>query len=569
MAAPTLRTDLNAFLDHLQHVRGVSPHTLRAYTSDLRDFLTWFDRDDRNPDRLDLRRFLVELQERGLKASTVQRKLAAVRAFSRYRRDTGRQDGDPARLVKGPKLPRRIPRFLSLAEVDLLLNLEFDASFAGRRDRAVLEVLYSTGCRASEAAGLRLEHLDLDEGTAVLRGKGRTQRLAVFGRPALRAIHDYLPARSELLRERAARDDGFVWLNRGGRQLSSRWIFEIVRRHARRAGIATPLTPHGLRHSFATHLLDRGADLRTVQELLGHKRLVTTEIYTHVSLGRLRDAYERAHPHGSKRRRRARSARAGAEDPSRSGRTAMTIIEVCVDSVEGAMRAASAGANRVELCANLLEGGTTPSRGALELCCSTLSIGVAVLVRARGGDFVYSDVEHEITLRDIDAAKAAGAAAVVVGALHPDGTIDVDRTREWVDRARPMQVTFHRAFDMTRDPFEALETLLQLGVDRVLTSGQRDAVPDGIPLLTDLVRRAGDELIVMPGGGGVDPDNVRQIVDATGAREVHFAALGVVESTMQHRNPNCTMGAGTPLGEYQRWDTDQDRVRRCIEAISA
>ena len=297
-AAP-LGTEASAFFAHLEHVRHVSPSTLRAYRSDLDAFRAWLPAAGAMLDRLELRRYLAELQARGLRPATIQRKLAALRSFFRYLREQHGLDADPARLVRGPRLPRRIPRFLSIEEVDRLLSLQFEATFQGLRDHAILELLYSTGCRVSEAAELPLERLDLQEGTVHLVGKGRVERMAILGPQAAAAVGDYLPLRHRLLASRRRPDPGKLFLNRSGTGLSSRWIFETVVRHARRAEIAIHLTPHGLRHSFATHLLDRGADLRTVQELLGHKRLVTTEIYTHVSMARLREVYDRAHPHGS------------------------------------------------------------------------------------------------------------------------------------------------------------------------------------------------------------------------------------------------------------------------------
>jgi len=296
--------DLGSFFAYLREEKQVAANTLRAYRTDLRGFVEWLQAQRGGNGagdlrRLELRRWLVELEEQGLAASSVQRKLAAVRAFSRYRQRHGLQHDDPARLVRGPKAPRKMPRYLTASEVELLLGQAFPAGLAGDRDRAILEVLYSTGARVGEIAGLRVADLDLDEGTARLFGKGSVERLSLLGGPAVDALQRWLPGRKALLRDRQKDDPGAVFLNLQGGALSSRWLFEVVLRKARAAGIPRRLTPHGLRHSFATHLLDRGADLRTVQELLGHKRLVTTEIYTHVSLGHLRKVYDRAHPHGT------------------------------------------------------------------------------------------------------------------------------------------------------------------------------------------------------------------------------------------------------------------------------
>jgi integrase/recombinase XerC len=240
----------------------------------------------------------VELEQQGLVATSVQRKLASLRGLFGYLQERGRMDRNPAKLLKGPKAPRRVPHFLTTAEVDLLLGQTFDESPQGQRDRAIVEVLYSTGCRVSECSGMKLAHLDLEEGIVRVLGKGQKERIAMLGAPARTAVSVWLEGRRHLLQQAKRTDPGSLWLNRFGRPLSSRWVFQTVVDCAKRAGIQSSLTPHGLRHSFATHLLDRGADLRTVQELLGHARLVTTEIYTHVSIGRLREVYDHAHPHG-------------------------------------------------------------------------------------------------------------------------------------------------------------------------------------------------------------------------------------------------------------------------------
>ena len=292
------------YLHVLATERRKSAATLRAYGSDLRAFASWLQAAGRllpEVTRFDLRRYLVELEQQGLVATSVQRKLASLRGLFRWLQQTGHLAKDPGKLLKGPKAARRVPRFLTAPEVDQLLSQPFDESPTGARDRAILEVLYSTGCRVSECAGITLRELDLQEGVVRVLGKGQKQRIALLGKPACRAIATWLPERSRLLREARRTDPGTLWVNRYGRPLSARWVFQTVVDRARAAGLQTSLTPHGLRHSFATHLLDRGADLRTVQELLGHARLVTTEIYTHVSIGRLRDVYDHAHPLGQQR----------------------------------------------------------------------------------------------------------------------------------------------------------------------------------------------------------------------------------------------------------------------------
>jgi len=292
---------VDEFLHWLQSEQQKSAATLRAYGGDLRTFAAWLQGHGCTPEqttRFLLRRYLVELEQQGLVATSVQRKLASLRGLFGWLQERGRMEKNPAKLLKGPKAPRRVPHFLTTAEVDLLLGQAFCESPQGQRDRAIVEVLYSTGCRVSECSGMKLAQLDLEEGIVRVLGKGQKERIAMLGGPARTAVLAWLEGRRQLLQQAKRTDPGSLWLNRFGRPLSSRWVFQTVVDCARRAGIQSSLTPHGLRHSFATHLLDRGADLRSVQELLGHARLVTTEIYTHVSIGRLREVYDHAHPHG-------------------------------------------------------------------------------------------------------------------------------------------------------------------------------------------------------------------------------------------------------------------------------
>jgi copper homeostasis protein len=243
------------------------------------------------------------------------------------------------------------------------------------------------------------------------------------------------------------------------------------------------------------------------------------------------------------------------------------IFEVCVDSVEGAQAAQAAGAQRVELCANLVEGGTTPSLGMIQLARRTVEIGVNVIIRPRGGDFDFSTLEFEVMRQDILAAKQAGANGVVIGLLQPDGSIDLERTRALVELARPMNVTFHRAFDLCRDADEALEVLCALGVDRILTSGQKNQALEGADCIARLVQRAGQRMIILA-GGGIHADNVSTLIEKTGVKEIHFAAQRVMKSAMLFRNPNCFMGKAYQPDEYLRKETDLEQVRKVILAAS-
>lgn len=239
------------------------------------------------------------------------------------------------------------------------------------------------------------------------------------------------------------------------------------------------------------------------------------------------------------------------------------ILEACVDSAADAIRAEAGGADRVELCAGLVAGGLTPGPGTLAVARSRLSIPIMSMVRPRPGDFLYDATEFAVMEAEVDAAKAAGVDGVVFGLLNADGTVDRARTARLAARARPLEVTFHRAFDMTVDPHAALETLVDLGVDRVLTSGQAATVPAGLDLLRALIERARDRIVVMP-GCGLRAHNVRQVIEMTGARELHFTAERRSESAMTHRNDDCFMGATEVPGEYERRQTDHDRVRHFV-----
>ncbi len=239
------------------------------------------------------------------------------------------------------------------------------------------------------------------------------------------------------------------------------------------------------------------------------------------------------------------------------------LLEACVDSVEAAVAAQQGGADRVELCADLLEGGCTPSAGTIQLARKRLAIRMNVIVRPRGGDFCYSDIEFEVMKLDIALAKQAGADGVVIGMLSEDGAVDVERTRALIELARPMSVTFHRAFDVTRDPFEALETLVGLGVDRILTSGQAPSVLEGLDLIVDLVRRAGDRVIIMP-GAGITERNFPKIIAQSGAREFHVYAPMMFEGRMKYRNPRVFMGGELRPPEYTLSSTDPNRIRTLV-----
>ncbi len=215
-----------------------------------------------------------------------------------------------------------------------------------------------------------------------------------------------------------------------------------------------------------------------------------------------------------------------------------------------------------------MEGGTTPSAGTIQRARRILHLGIQVMIRPRGGDFCYTDAEFEIMKLDIEFAKTTGANGVVFGILSPDGSVDEVRTKALADLARPMNVTFHRAFDMSKDPHEAMEALIRLGIDRILSSGQEVSALEGLDLISDLVRKAGDRIIIMP-GGGITERNFIRIATRSAARELHVAALASVEGPMRHRNDHCFMGGELRPPEFSLLATDASRVTSFIRALQS
>ena len=234
-------------------------------------------------------------------------------------------------------------------------------------------------------------------------------------------------------------------------------------------------------------------------------------------------------------------------------------IEICLESIESVIAAEKGGADRVEFCADLFEGGTTPSLGAFKVARANSTIKMSVMIRPRGGDFCYSDLEFAAMKEDIRLFREAGADCVVFGILSPDGEIDVQRNRELIGLARPMQVTFHRAFDMTPDAEKSLETLIGLGVDRLLTSGLEATVIEGVEVLADLVRQAGDRIIVMP-GCGITERNFALLDSKVGAKEYHVFLPGTTESKMTYRPEHIYMGGTLRQAEFAISHTDLGRV---------
>lgn len=242
------------------------------------------------------------------------------------------------------------------------------------------------------------------------------------------------------------------------------------------------------------------------------------------------------------------------------------LIEVCVDSVASAVAAERGGAPRLELCSDLLEGGVTPSAGLIELVRARTSVDLQVMIRPRGGDFCYSAEEFDTMRRDIIAAKKLGADGVVLGILDVHGNVDVDRTRRLIELARPLNVTFHRAVDMSADLFRALEDVCATGADRLLTSGGEPTAEQAVHLIARLVVAARDRIAIMA-GGGIDAGNAASIIEQTGVREIHVGLRSPVASPMLHRNPKISMGTADGR-EYQRFQVLEQNVRDLHRAVA-
>jgi tyrosine recombinase XerC len=286
------RAAVARFLCYLRDERNASEHTCRNYALDLQQFLAGLG-SRRLPEvtPLEIRRFVVQLSTQQAAKRTIARKLSCLRSFFRYLCREGWLSHNPALGVPTPRLERRLPAFLDERQVERLLEAPSAATWQGLRDRAMLEALYSTGIRVSELVGLNLDDLDEISGTVIVRGKGKKERLCPIGGTALKVIRRYLSARPKTLRTPYA-----LFVSQKRTRVTVRHVDRLLVRYVRGAGLPASVSPHSLRHSFATHLLDRGADLRSVQELLGHASLSTTQVYTHVTAKRLKKVYDQAHP---------------------------------------------------------------------------------------------------------------------------------------------------------------------------------------------------------------------------------------------------------------------------------
>lgn len=295
---------ITIFLEHIRKQRHYSPHTIQSYEDDLIQFHEFLSNyhGAKNPvldnvDRHTIRKFLSHLLDRGLEKKSVARKLAALRSWFKFLLKRGAILSDPALNIASPRLPKKLPVFLDESSIARMMELPDQATAPGRRDRAVLEVLYGTGIRLSELIHLELSQFDVANGTLKVLGKGRKERIVPVGSKATRALKDYLSVRSQLVsastKQRASR---IVFLSTRGMELYPKAVYRIVNHYISAVSDLEQKSPHVLRHTFATHLLNRGADLRAVKELLGHESLSTTQLYTHVTIDRLKVVYNQAHP---------------------------------------------------------------------------------------------------------------------------------------------------------------------------------------------------------------------------------------------------------------------------------
>ena len=241
-------------------------------------------------------------------------------------------------------------------------------------------------------------------------------------------------------------------------------------------------------------------------------------------------------------------------------------LEVCANSVESALMAQRGGAHRVELCDNIYEGGTTPSHGTIQLARQKINIVLNIIIRPRGGDFCYSDNEFQIMINDVELAKKAGVDGIVIGLLNTDGSVDKKRTRHLVELARPMSVTFHRAFDVTNDSFQALKDIIDCGCDRILTSGQENKAFEGVALLKKLIESSKSRIIIMP-GSGINETNIQEIYDKTGATEFHSSLRKNIKSKMEYRKEGINMGSIPQIDEFEISVTDPEKVKNMIQIL--
>ncbi len=292
-----MRKELGQFLSSLKHEKNASPHTIASYQRDLLQLADYLEEGGvklREIDNIVLRGFLARLQERKNKKSTIARKLAAIRTFLQFCMQKKWVEDNPAKIVATPKQEKHVPSFLSEDEMAEFLDIPDDKQPLDLRDKCVLELMYATGIRVSELVGINLEDVDFTERLIRIRGKGKKERLVPFGKKAEDSLSFYIRARIHL--NKGDIDEQALFLNYRGKRLTARSVERIVDKYIRITALRRKISPHSLRHSFASHLLSRGADLRVIQELLGHESLATTQKYTHLDLKQLLKVYKKSHP---------------------------------------------------------------------------------------------------------------------------------------------------------------------------------------------------------------------------------------------------------------------------------
>lgn len=290
------------YLDYLRSVRDLSEASVRAYRGDLASFDEWLEASglgEADVDAALVRRYVAHLSRQNAAVSTVNRALSSLKGYFRFLVLTGRESASPLEGVRGLKRQRHLPGFLFEDEMARLLELEGD-DFTTLRDRLILELLYSTGCRISELVTIDLDEIDFKRGRITVHGKGRKDRVVFLGASAKRVLSEYLPYRSSRVARLGRGDEKALVINSNGGRITQRGVAGIIQKRVMEKGIAKKVSPHTFRHSFATHILDHGADIRVVQELLGHSSLSTTQVYTHLGLGALKRIYEQAHPHAGR-----------------------------------------------------------------------------------------------------------------------------------------------------------------------------------------------------------------------------------------------------------------------------
>ncbi|MBZ0110812.1 MAG: tyrosine recombinase XerC [Candidatus Scalindua rubra] len=290
------------FIAKLEHEKGFSEHTLRAYHKDLLQFDNFLKAEKRcsleSINHLLLRRFLAVLRSKNYSKTTIARKLASIRSFFKFLMCEGELVANPFEMLRTPKQDKKLPHFLSISEVDVLLKTPDCSNVMGLRDMAIMETLYSTGIRVNELVGLDEGNIDFFAGMIKVQGKGKKERLVPIGSHAIKAINEYLDSKSKSKKkeENTASRSAPLFLNKFGGRLTARSVARSLDKYLKISGVNLLTSPHTFRHSFATHLLDKGADLRSVQEMLGHSSLSTTQIYTHITTERLKSVYDKAHP---------------------------------------------------------------------------------------------------------------------------------------------------------------------------------------------------------------------------------------------------------------------------------